>query len=163
MFRHRSVMLLVALAAALWAGCGGVADPTTTPAPTPTTAIITAPPATSPAPTSAPTTAAPPETTTTTTTTAATPTTATPGNAISVTVIAGTVTGPGRAEVPRGEDVTITVTADVTDEVHVHGYDLLAVVSPDAPAVIEFTATIPGIFEVELEGAHLELLLLEVR
>ena len=59
--------------------------------------------------------------------------------------------------------MTITIVADVTDEVHVHGYDLLATVTPDGPAVIEFAATIPGVFEVELEGAHLELLLLEVR
>ena len=36
-----------------------------------------------------------------------------------------------------------------------HGYDLLAEVSPDEPAVIVFRANAPGVFEVELEGAGL--------
>ena len=39
------------------------------------------------------------------------------------------------------------------DVVHVHGYDLLAEVSLDEPAVIVFRANAPGVFEVELEGA----------
>ena len=70
--------------------------------------------------------------------------------------------GGGRIEVVRDADVVLTVTADVTDEVHVHGYDLFAVVTPDAPAVVDFVADIPGIFEVELEDAGTELAELEV-
>jgi len=72
------------------------------------------------------------------------------------------VTGPGDAAVTQGDVVRIVVTADVSDEVHVHGYDLHADVTPDAPGVIEFTAVAPGVYEVELESAGLLLLELTV-
>ena len=65
-------------------------------------------------------------------------------------------------EVQQGERVRLVVEADVSDEVHVHGYDLLADVSPSEPAVIVFRADAPGVFEVELEGAGLPLLELTV-
>ena len=50
--------------------------------------------------------------------------------------------------------VVITVTSDVADEVHVHGYDLMADVAPGAPATIRFTADAPGRFEIELEDTR---------
>lgn len=81
---------------------------------------------------------------------------------IEVEVEDGTVKGPGRVEVQQGERVRLVVEADVSDEVHVHGYDLLADVSPEAPAVILFRANAPGVFEVELEDAGLLLLELTV-
>jgi copper(I)-binding protein len=63
-----------------------------------------------------------------------------------------------RVDVPLGADVELTVSADSVDEVHVHGYDFLGVVIPTTPAVLTFTANIPGVFEVELEEAgHLLL------
>jgi hypothetical protein len=74
----------------------------------------------------------------------------------------GEVNGPGRAEVRLGDVFIVRVVADVTDEVHVHGYDRFADVAPDMPAVIEVEAFIPGVFEVEMEGSGLELLLVEV-
>ena len=49
----------------------------------------------------------------------------------------------------KGAAVTIEVSVDSPDEVHVHGYDLEAEATPDAPAVIEFTADLEGIFDVE--------------
>ncbi len=81
---------------------------------------------------------------------------------IEVTVTGGIVEGGGRAKVPLGDRVKLTVVADVSDEVHVHSYDLVADVAPGAPAVFEFLADIPGIFEVELHRAHSLLLDLEV-
>ena len=81
---------------------------------------------------------------------------------IDVTVADGEVTGPGQAEVTQGQPVRITVTADVSDEVHLHGYDLHADVTPDEPGVIAFTADAAGVFEVELEGAGLLLFELTV-
>lgn len=54
------------------------------------------------------------------------------------------------------------VTADVSDEVHVHGYDVFADVAPEAPAELTLTADIPGIFEVELESSGLVLFDLQV-
>ncbi len=77
---------------------------------------------------------------------------------ISVTVTGGTVTGPtDRVAVKLGSRLRITVTADITDEVHVHVYDLTDVVAPEAPASIDFVADKPGQMEVELEKAGLTL------
>jgi hypothetical protein len=54
------------------------------------------------------------------------------------------------------------VTADQTDEVHRHGYDRKVDIAPGRPAVLEFTADVPGVFEVELEEASLKLVELQV-
>lgn len=82
---------------------------------------------------------------------------------VEVTVDDGQVEpSPGRVDVDLGTVVRIQVTADVSDEVHVHGYDLVAPVSPTAPGVLEFPADIPGAFEVELEGSGLQLFQLRV-
>ncbi|MGY1730007.1 hypothetical protein ACI798_00690 [Geodermatophilus sp. SYSU D01045] len=85
------------------------------------------------------------------------------GRALAVQVAGGQVTGDtGRVPVPAGEHVTLTVTGDVADEVHVHGYDLEAALAPGTPATVEFTADVPGVFEVELHGAGTVLLSLQV-
>jgi len=81
---------------------------------------------------------------------------------IEIEVEDGEVRGPGEFEVTQGERVRIVVQADVSDEVHVHGYDILGEVTPDEPAVIVFRADAPGVYEVELEGAGLLLLELSV-
>lgn len=60
-------------------------------------------------------------------------------------------------EVRQGADVTFTVTADAAEEVHVHGYDLTALVRPDSPARFSFPAVIAGIFEIELEGSGTQI------
>jgi sirohydrochlorin ferrochelatase len=58
----------------------------------------------------------------------------------------------------------VLIEATVTgDKVHLHGYDLSADVAPGRPAVIDFTADAPGVFEVELEQAHLRLVELQVQ
>jgi heme/copper-type cytochrome/quinol oxidase subunit 2 len=95
------------------------------------------------------------------------PTTTTAG--FSGTVIEAKVTGDQvdtasrRVGVSRGEKVRIQVEADHAEEVHVHGYDLKKNVAPGKPAVIEFTADAPGVFEVELEEAALKLFELQVQ
>ena len=61
------------------------------------------------------------------------------------------VGGIVRADIKQGTEVMLTVTSDVEDEVHVHGYDLSAEVAPGQPAHISFKADIAGEFEVELE------------
>jgi hypothetical protein len=68
-----------------------------------------------------------------------------------------------RTTVPRGAHVVITVSSDDTgDEVHLHGYDLSDDVAPGEQAEIEFEATVPGQFEVELESRHQLIGVLEV-
>lgn len=57
-----------------------------------------------------------------------------------------------RQSVGKGDRVVIVVDSDVSDEIHVHGYDLKKDVTAGGTARIPFRATIPGRFEVELEG-----------
>ena len=72
----------------------------------------------------------------------------------------GQVSGDtGRVPVASGDHVTLVITSDVADEVHLHGYDLEAELSPGQPAEITFDATIPGVFEVELHEAGTLLLI----
>jgi hypothetical protein len=63
----------------------------------------------------------------------------------------------------RGKRLVILVSADVSDEVHLHGYDRKGDVAPGAPARIRFRATIPGRFVIELESRSLQIGELEVR
>lgn len=82
---------------------------------------------------------------------------------IEIEVEEGRVGGPSEVRVERGERIRLIVEADVADEVHVHGYDLMADVAPGSPAVIVFRADAPGVFEVELEDAGLLLFQLRVQ
>ena len=67
-----------------------------------------------------------------------------------------------RVTIEQGQRVTLIVSADVADEVHVHGYDLMADVAPGSPARISFEASVPGRFEVELESRALQIAELRV-
>ena len=110
--------------------------------------------ATSPSPTPPPATGAAPSTT---------PSVPSGTQTVAVTVTGGTPEGGVQhVHVSLGTPVELTVTADVSDEVHVHGFDLHADVSPDQPATITFTADQPGDFEVELEQHATTLVVLEV-
>lgn len=72
------------------------------------------------------------------------------------------VDGLQTIEVDLGSVVRLSVDADVADQVHVHGYEVFATVSPGQPALLTFTADIPGVFEVELEGRGQTIVELEV-
>ncbi len=112
------------------------------------------------------TTEAPPATTEQVTTEAPPTTTAGAGDrgaSITSSSAASRRAGSPRDSVAHGRDVVITVTSDVADEVHVHGYDLMADVAPGAPATIRFTADAPGRFEIELENTGVQIAELEVR
>ncbi len=67
-----------------------------------------------------------------------------------------------RPRVSLGDQVELRITADVADEVHVHGYDAMGALEPGIETIVRFTADIPGIFEVELESAGTHLLDLQV-
>ena len=71
-------------------------------------------------------------------------------------------TAERRVKVPLGSEVRLEVTADRADEVHLHGYDRKVDIEPGTPAVLEFQADTPGVFEVELEEAALKLVELQV-
>lgn len=67
-----------------------------------------------------------------------------------------------RYSVERQRQVVIVVTAELSDDVHLHGYDLKAAVGPGRPATLRFAATAAGRFELELEERGLELADLDV-
>jgi hypothetical protein len=140
--RRAAVAALTTAAALTLAACGNDSSPQAT-----GTATTTAPATTGPGATAGPTTTAADTTPT-----------------IEVTVVGGKPQGGVRREqVKTGETLLLRVTADVADEVHLHGYDKSADVAPGKPAEIRFTADIPGVFEVELEQRKQKLIELEVR
>lgn len=170
-FRYFALTLLVTMGAF---SCGSdsssTADSDATAAPTPTETVTTratAAPTESPTsePTQTPTETATPTETTTPTETATpepTPTEVAPG-LIEVEYSGGSVVGGvSRERVSVGTAVELRVLADVSDEVHVHGYDIFGAVMPGVPAVLQFDAGIPGVWEVELEAAGTLLVELEV-
>ncbi|MGH3695254.1 MAG: hypothetical protein ACRDRX_14930 [Pseudonocardiaceae bacterium] len=82
---------------------------------------------------------------------------------INVKVSGGKASGDvGRVAVPLGTPIVLSVSSDVADEIHVHGYDRKTKVPAGATGSVAFTANTPGVFEVELEDAKLELLQLQV-
>ena len=62
-----------------------------------------------------------------------------------------------RESVDRGDRVVVIVTSDVSDHVHVHGYDLFGDVGPGKRVRIAFRARIPGRFVIELEDRHAQI------
>ena len=108
----------------------------------------------------------PPTTTGTTTTTRTTTTRPKPPGPTTVRIVVrdGRVLGGlRRARLEQGERAVLVVQADVSDHVHLHGYDIMRDVSPGSPARLRFRANIPGRFEVELEDRKLQIAQLEVR
>jgi heme/copper-type cytochrome/quinol oxidase subunit 2 len=149
----RSIVLLVAFALVVTA-CGGETASTTTEALTPTTPVET----TTTTAESTTTT----ESVTTTTVAETTTTTETPDPYTFEIVIEGTtVTGGGRLSVPVGETVTLRITSNVADEVHIHGYDLFIDLEPGVASEVSFSADIPGTVEIETHNDQLEIASLE--
>jgi hypothetical protein len=146
----RTTVAAACLLALLTAGCDSAADPPTSGA----AATSAAAPA-SASPTSGPTsgpTSAPPS-----------PVAAFDKEVV-VTVAKRKVTPPtGRVEVGKGSLVRITVTSDVADELHVHGYDKTLALPAGSPASIDLRVDRTGLFEVEAHSSHLVLFQLVVR
>lgn len=86
-----------------------------------------------------------------------------PENLIEVRVSGGAAeVVEGEPAVSLGEEVVLRFSSDVADQVHVHGYDRFVNVAPGQVAELRFVADLPGVWEVELEGAGVELLQLQV-
>ncbi|MDH4168317.1 MAG: hypothetical protein OEW42_01890 [Acidimicrobiia bacterium] len=80
------------------------------------------------------------------------PTMAESDHRVEITYADGAVVGgPATIEAATGDVVTLVVSADVDDEIHVHGADATAVVAAGETVEVTFTAAIPGQFEIELE------------
>ncbi len=72
------------------------------------------------------------------------------------------VGGVETIEVTSGEEVTMTVTSDVQEELHVHGVDLYEDLPPGEEVEVTFTPEAEGIFEIELHGSGTQLASMEV-
>jgi hypothetical protein len=58
----------------------------------------------------------------------------------------------------EGDQIRFTVDSDVSDEIHVHGYELMKDVEAGDSVTFDFAATIEGVFEAELEGRKEQIL-----
>ena len=135
---RRNIALLLAAAVALVVGFlvlkPGSSDTTAT---TATAPAVTTPAARTPT-TTAPATTAPPA--------------PTPAPVTVIRVKGGEpVGGIKELSAKKGDTVRFEVVADVSEEVHTHGYDILENVAPGKPAMFDFPAKLEGVFEIELE------------
>lgn len=130
---------LVILAVAVVALGGSSGDDGDTPAPTPTT---------TPAASQTPTADAAPEAT------------ATPEATPEAPLLDGSEAA--ELEVTQGETVRFRAISDTADHVHVHGYDIRRDLAAGKTTTISFRASIPGVFEIELEKARRPLARLKV-
>jgi hypothetical protein len=62
----------------------------------------------------------------------------------------------------EGERIRFIVQSDVSDEVHVHGYDIMKDVKAGGSVSFDFPATLEGVFEAELEGRKEQIIQLTV-
>lgn len=62
----------------------------------------------------------------------------------------------------EGERVRFQVKSGVSDEVHVHGYDIMKDVEAGGTVSFDFPANLEGVFEAELEGRKEQIIELTV-
>jgi hypothetical protein len=62
----------------------------------------------------------------------------------------------------KGEQIHFIVDSDVSDEVHMHGYDIMKDVKAGGSVSFDFPASIEGVFEAELEGRKEQIIELTV-
>ena len=62
----------------------------------------------------------------------------------------------------KGERILFKVDSDVSDEVHMHGYDIMKDVKAGGSVTFDFPSSIEGVFEAELEGRKEQILELTV-
>jgi FtsP/CotA-like multicopper oxidase with cupredoxin domain len=72
------------------------------------------------------------------------------------------VSGDPVIQVRQGDEVTLHITSDKADELHMHGYDRHAHIAAGGTATLKIRAERTGRFPFELHQSHLELGTLEV-
>jgi hypothetical protein len=83
--------------------------------------------------------------------------------AINLTVSGSTMTPTDTPTAKQGDQVTMTITADKAEEIHLHGYDIhFQIPSAGGSVTHTFTADKTGSFEMELEATSTHLGQLQV-
>jgi hypothetical protein len=74
------------------------------------------------------------------------------------------VGGVDKITVTKGDTLHLIVSSpDTSQEIHVHGYDLMRDMAPGRPASFKFKTSIEGVFEIELEDTATKIASLQVR
>jgi hypothetical protein len=73
------------------------------------------------------------------------------------------VGGVKRLEYTKGDRIRFEVRSDVSDEIHVHGYDLKKDIQAGGTVRFNFEADLEGVFEVELESRGEQIAELRVK
>ncbi len=82
---------------------------------------------------------------------------------VRVSVVRGRVVTASRTvKVRRGATVVVTVTSDIADEFHLHGYDRELELAAGRPGTLRLVASVPGVFEAELHHSGARLFELQV-
>jgi hypothetical protein len=150
-----AALALAALPLALL-GCGGSADVAATSSSTAAASSTSS--GTTAAETSTEPSSVPPSASTSASTSAET------GKRLQITVNGKQVSpAPGTFELGVGEKLTLTVTSDVANELHVHGFDVEQELRPGRPATLELVGKEQGTFEVETHEPALLLTKIAVR
>ncbi|KAF1070205.1 hypothetical protein SAMN05443579_107392 [Variovorax sp. PDC80] len=84
----------------------------------------------------------------------------------SVELVGGRIKGDDTLKVRQGDQVQISVVSDQPLVLHLHGYDIEAQVTPPAPALLSFKASLAGRFPVHEHrhgpGNHRAVMFIEV-
>lgn len=72
------------------------------------------------------------------------------------------VGGVKELDYKKGDTVRFTVRSDVSDEVHLHGYDIMKDVEAGGSVKFVFPADLEGVFEAELESRKEQIVELKV-
>jgi hypothetical protein len=72
------------------------------------------------------------------------------------------VAGSTLLQAHEGDEITLKIVSDRSDELHLHGYDMHARIVPGETTTLVFAATRTGRFGLEMHRTHIELGTLEV-
>ena len=86
------------------------------------------------------------------------------GRTIDITVKGSTVTpAPATVDLAVGEQLTLTVTSDHADQLHIHGFEIEKDLVAGTPLSVTVTGAQPGVYEVETHHPELRLMKIAVR
>jgi hypothetical protein len=77
--------------------------------------------------------------------------------------VVGSQMTPGSVQAYQGDTISISITADRTEEIHLHGYDKHFFAGPGKPASLTFPADLTGNFVLEIESTSTPLGTLQVQ